>query len=375
MNLKNNFFKAARIAVLGVVFFACENKNTDDPVGPGISEPAKYVVATTTNYAEGHLTVLKAGATVADTNRLSFSGDAFITSYEGSIYVIDRTRAVITKVIGAIMDTAHVDYQLNVGTGTNPQAIVFESLTRAYVLRYGSVYLLTFNPTTGEIVDSISLLSLVAHAGTENAAALPRMSCAAVANGKLYVACQRLDDNWTVSDTSKVAVIGTGTNAIIKTINLVFKNPVDMHLSDSKLYISGVGSYGDPADGGLEEIDIAADTSVGGLISEAGLGGGSIGCFVVAGNKGYISLSNSSYENKMIPFRFDLHICYPALNFIYSLATGQSLVYDGEYVYAAEASSADPTGIVVVDPSDDAKVCGPISTGLAPYALTVLEVE
>jgi hypothetical protein len=50
------------------------------------------------------------------------------------------------------------------------------------------------------------------------------------------------------------------------------------------------------------------------------------------------------------------------------------MAYDGTYLYIGDRSTTDP-GVVVIDPSDNSKVAGPIDVGsLPPSAIAVLKV-
>jgi len=123
--------------------------------GPG------YVVATTTDvqYSEGNVTTCQKNTTGIRSNLLSIGSDVVPTSYNGALYLIDRTNATLTRINGETINTttAHdIPYAVSLGAASNPQAIAFYSSTKAYVARLNALNLLIINPATGDSIGAVS---------------------------------------------------------------------------------------------------------------------------------------------------------------------------------------------------------------------------
>ncbi len=207
------------------------------------------------------------------------SGDAVARSYEGLIYVVNRFGADNIQVIDPAAGFSTIR-QFSVGPGSNPQDICFVSETRAFVSRYESAELWEVDPTTGEHTDSIDLSPLADGDG------IPEMHSMFIADGKLFLALQRLDrDNyWVPVPPSYLAVIDLEDNSLIDVdpetpgiqgIRLSATNPNSFIIEDpttGNLLLGECGAYG-AADGGIEAVDPLTMTSQGMLIDEATLGG------------------------------------------------------------------------------------------------------
>lgn len=139
---------------------------------------------------------------------------------------------------------------------SNPYDLIFVSSVKAYLLRYGKTKAWIINPSaTTEAEFKIGELDLSDYADSDG---IPEMAGAVIANGKLFIICQRLDrdDWWEPSNTAYVAVFNTATDTEIDTgqgeadglkgIPLPIRNPLGIqYIADNDtVYVQGIGSYG-----------------------------------------------------------------------------------------------------------------------------------
>jgi hypothetical protein len=151
---------------------------------------------------------------------------------------------------------------------SNPYDLVFVSMTKAYVIRYGASSIWIVNPSVksseGDLF-KIGEIDLSAY----DSDGLPQMSAAVLHNNKLYVSMQAMDASYVPGD-AYLAVIDTITDQEIDInsdplngMQLTIKNPLEMDIIDDSLLIVGAGRYERwwvpaPAEftGGIEKINI-----------------------------------------------------------------------------------------------------------------------
>jgi len=97
------------------------------------------------------------------------------------------------------------------------------------------------------------------------------MAAITAQGGYVFVALQRLNYKYSALDTSLVLVIDASTKAVVKTIPLMFRNPISATVRDGVWYLSGVQGYYDLL-GGVEKIDLTTRTHAGVVVTEALLG-------------------------------------------------------------------------------------------------------
>jgi len=205
--------------------------------------------------------------------------DPVLRESEGLLYVIGRLGCGDIEVIDPD-DDYNVLQSFSVGANLNPQDIALLSPTRGYVTRYDSNWVLEVNPTTGAILDSVSLQVF---ADDDGFAELSRM---AYVGPYLFVQVQRLDRSQFYSPVgdSYLAVIDTFSGELVDVnpgtqevdgISLAGTNPFgEMWLdeSGSALWVSEVGSFG-VFDGGIDRVDVNNWVSTGFVTTEADLSG------------------------------------------------------------------------------------------------------
>tara|TARA_R110001592_G_scaffold138511_5_gene357740 strand:- start:39491 stop:40690 length:1200 start_codon:yes stop_codon:yes gene_type:complete len=151
---------------------------------------------------------------------------------------------------------------------SNPYDLVFVSMTKAYVIRYGAPSIWIVDPSVksseGDLF-KVGEIDLSAY----DSDGIPQMSAAILHNNRLYVVMQVMDASFIPGD-AYLAVIDTITDQEIDLdseplngMQLNIKNPVELDIVDDSLLIAGAGRYERwwvpaPAEftGGIEKINI-----------------------------------------------------------------------------------------------------------------------
>ena len=193
--------------------------------------------------------------TVLNDQLSSATSDITVNAYGAYYYRLGRYQADnITKVHVTAPNSPIWQYTTNDSgeSDSNPYDLVFVSSAKAYLLRYGSTKAWIVNPSAstqgGFKIGELDLSSYV------DADGIPEMAKGVIANGKLFIILQRLDDMFCPSNTAYVAVFDVATDTEIDTgkgesgkkgIPLPIKNPLSMQYvaQNNRIYIQGVGSY------------------------------------------------------------------------------------------------------------------------------------
>jgi len=204
----------------------------------------------------------------------SATSDISVKAYGAYYYRLGKFQADnITKVHVNAPDSPIWQYTTN-GSGesdSNPYDLVFVSSTKAYLLRYGATKAWIVNPSTGpEGPLKIGELDLSSYAIAADD--VPEMAKGVIANGKLFIILQRLDDMLCPSNTAYVAVFDVATNTEIDTgkdeggkkgIPLPIRNPLSIQYlpENNRIYVQGMGSFPNICDpkyeytGGIVSLD------------------------------------------------------------------------------------------------------------------------
>ncbi|MEZ4529194.1 MAG: hypothetical protein R2941_25050 [Desulfobacterales bacterium] len=257
--------------------------------------------------------------------------DITVSAYENFFYRIERFQADnVTK-----FDIANPSVPVwqfstldsgETGSG-NPYGLYFVNSQKAYLLRYGKSKAWIVNPSAAAQSEfKIGELDLSAYADDDG---IPEMNSAAIAEGKLFVTLQRLDQNngWLPSHTAYVAVFDTATdteitvcsacaanNGGVKGIALPIRNigAIQYLEENSSIYVQGVGDYGsswsgrDPEySGGIVRID--PDTYAVSMILDDGDAdnhpyGNISGMSIVSADKGYFAGYDGWGDNTLYEF-------------------------------------------------------------------------
>ena len=238
--------------------------------------PVTAAVATVaSDYTSGAHSIIsgdETGEFVALNNLAPDSSDISIAAYGDSFYRIGRLFGGnnITRYRFDAPQTALWQFSVD-DTGSavssNPYDIVFVSETKAYVLRYNSTRVWIVNPSAASEADfKLGEIDLSAYGGDDG---VPDMGAAVIANGKLFIALQRLEGpTYQVVNDAYIAVIDIATDTEIdagipgdtlKGIPLQVRNPTDLvYQADSNtLFVQGSGSFFPQTySGGIETINV-----------------------------------------------------------------------------------------------------------------------
>ena len=328
----------------------------------------------TSDYSTGSLSAMDLSSRAVSKDVASVFSDAAIRFYGGLIYVVNRFGQDNIQVIdpGAGYTTLR---QFSTGSGTNPQDIAFASATQAYVSLYERSYIQECNPSTGALLDTISLSQFA------DGDHLPEMAHMTMVGNLLFVAIQRLDrlNGYVPSGPGLVAVVNTLTNTLIdmdpiapgtQAILLTVANPVTdfVHVpGTTQLWMGCAGEFG-LNDGGIEAIDAATLREVGVVSTEAQLGGDIGDVEWYSASHSYAIVSDASYNSSLVSFNpatgakigtvrspggFSLPVC--ALD-----DRGELLVAD---------NGISTAGLYLYSAGTDALLAGPLNCGLPPVAI------
>lgn len=194
--------------VLGatLTFIACEDSSTP----PVIYHPphGEFAFVTTTDYSTGAGSIVFADTLYQAVNNVaSIHADALARAYDRRIYVLNRQGADNIQVLDPAAGFATIK-QFSVGNGADPEDIVFQSRSRAFVSRYNEDQLWIVNPNSGQRSGQIDFSWLA------DSDLIPEMSHMAMVGTRIFVAIQRLDRNTPFHDptgTSYVAVFDAST--------------------------------------------------------------------------------------------------------------------------------------------------------------------
>jgi hypothetical protein len=359
--------------------WGCGKKN-DNPSASQSTQVTESIVAVSISqdYSEGNIGMYSISDSIAYPNLLSVYSDNDIRTYNGAIYVLERYgKDNIIRISGTVIADSTVVYEKNIGASVNIQDIAFISSTKAYVTQYANSQVVVFNPSTGEKTGtSIDLSDYVAYSGTDSATSTPSCSRALYYNGKVYIACQRLKapegGYLQAGDTSLIVVVNTVSDTVERVIRLAYKNPQELSICNEKLYVAGVGIWG-ANDGGIECIDLSADTNAGTIADEASFSGDVESIIVVSDTKGYAIISTPTYTTEAYSFNPQTKTKGSKISGIDSPCANH-IAFDGKYVYIGDRSTTSP-GIVVIDPATDTKIGDTKYIGLPPNSLAFLEIE
>jgi hypothetical protein len=365
------------LGIISILFFGCLHKN--NPTSPQQTASVQSIVGVSVSYdyTAANMGLYSIPDSIAYKNLLSIYSDNDIRTYDGAIYVLERSgKDNLIKITGSIISNATVTYEKNIDASVNIQDIAFINSTKAYITQYGSSQLAIVDPSTGlKSSKSINLSVFNTYAGTDSAAEVPYMNREVYYNGKVYVACQRLKapagGYIHAADTSKLVVINATNDSIENALNLIYKNPIELSLCNGKLYVAGVGVWG-ISDAGIEEIDLTTGSNIGSVATESAFSGDIASIIVVSDTIGYAVISDlTTYATSLYSFNPQTKTVGARIAGIDAPCSGH-LAFDGNYVYVGDRSSTAP-GIAIIDPLTDTKIGETKNIGLPPNSLALLE--
>ncbi|HET6462629.1 MAG TPA: hypothetical protein VFH33_02420, partial [Candidatus Krumholzibacteria bacterium] len=289
---------------------ACE----EETVAPHPPVHGYFAFVTTTDYQTGSSSIVTADDSVltARNDVASVHSDALARSYNGLIYVLNRQGADNIQIIDPLAGFI-TRKQFSVGNGADPEDIVFQNSSRAFVTRYNEEQLWIVNPNTGQHSGQIDFSWLA------DADLVPEMAHMVKVGSRVFVAVQRLDRNTPFFDptgTSYVAVFdavteqfidANGATAGTQAITLTGSNPFGelvYNTASGKIWVPTSGFLGlnDGSDAGLELIDPAGLTTSGIVINETTLGGSITDVVALDANRGAAIISDSNFNTLLVGF-------------------------------------------------------------------------
>ena len=360
--------------------------HSTDTIGIVVSSPMALesgVFVVTSDFTTGSTAFLALDAEAADTDLLAVHSDAVARFFDGKVYIINRLGADNILVLDE-GDLRTPLVQFSVGNGSNPQDIEVLSADKAYVTRLARTELAIVDPRNGDELGTIDLSAFADDDG------FPEMTQMAQAGSRVYVLTQRLDTNdpfYAPTGTSYVVVIDTDTDSLVdmddstdgvQGIELAAPNPNAIVAIGSKLIVSEVASFSDRS-GGIEVLELSVDgsevSSHGLVIGETALGGDINTIAMADESRGYAIISDENFANHVVPFDLATGEVGARLE---ELSTGfmQSLEIDGDRLIVADPGTfADPdgAGLMIFDVTSAELVAGPISTGLPPVSIAILD--
>ncbi len=373
-------FKNSRSALLcllpalagALALAACE----EDSVSSGLPPVQGYFAfVTTTDYQTGSASVVSADDSVlAAVNDVALlHSDALARAYGGLIYALNRQGADNVTVIDPL-DGFRIRRQFSTGNGSDPEDIVFQNASRAFVSRYNENQVWIVNPNTGQRSGLIDFSWLA------DADLVPEMAHMVKVGNRVLVAIQRLDRSTPFFDptgTSYVAVFDAGSEQFIdaepgtsgtQAIKLGGVNPFGemvYNTASGKIWVPTVGYFG-IADGGIEVLDPVTLTTGGIVITETTLGGDVTDVVALDANRGAAIVSDSNFNTLLVGFDLTTPT---SIDTIY--APGSFALQDAERsrdgrIFVSDRSVALP-GIRVFRGSDHTQITtNPIDVGLPP---------
>jgi hypothetical protein len=358
-------------------------------VGPTLADLPARAAATkgfvlTTDYTTGTLSVVDLDTRAVTADVAMVSPDPFARWHDGLLYVVNRLGYDNVQVISPAGGYATVR-QFSTGSGTNPQDIAFASASKAYVSRLGSPDLLIVDPRSGSPTGAISL------AAWADADGIPEAAHMTMVGSLLFVALERLT-NFVPADTGLVVVIDTQADTVydadpftagLQVVRLPGMNPATdfallpsgAPMAASRLFIGCTGRWG-VLDGGVAEIVVpgwaqgtpAAITCVGYAITESALGGDVAVVTAYGASHSYAIVSDATYNTSLVAWDPDAGT---RLGTLYAPG-GYSIAGVGlderRELYVCNSSFEAP-GLHVFAAGGDARLAGPIATGMPPVQI------
>jgi outer membrane protein assembly factor BamB len=241
-----------------------------------------------------------------DIDHAVISSDAVGRWHDGLYYIVNRGAANL-QVLDPSQGYTTV-YQVGLGTGRNPQDIVFAADGTAWIPCYDEAVLLEVDPADGAILATYST------AGFADTDGLPETSWVVRRGHLLAMTCQRLDRNnwWQPADTAQLLIFDLTTRTwvdadpapgiqgvVLDGINPSSKpEPVG---TGYEVRVGSAGQYGID-DGGVETVNLLTGQTTGLQVTESQLGGDLLDFVVSSPSRGYAIVSDSSFRTSLVSF-------------------------------------------------------------------------
>ena len=327
-------------------------------------------------------------------------GDYVLNSYQSDVFHIGRFGTdTIEKYNAVDLDSQVWSYSTQDdqdSNSRNPYAIISASSTKAYLIRYGSDKVWVVNPQAEQAEDfKIGELDLAGYVPTNNSSNTPNPSAAAITDGKLFIAMQRMSDAFS-PNTAYVAVFDVSTDQELETsantddnvkgIPLVGLNPLINSVTsfDNNVYITTRNSYSgvDLSMSQIEVID-TVNYSLDTVLSAQDIEGNTAGFInasvVVSASKGYFVANETFFS----PSYFELSTVYqfnPSTGNILEANVAETGTEQISHIALDSAdflwlSVSNPTspGVDIVDTDNNMKTIPRLATELNPGSIVFIE--
>ncbi len=370
-------------------------------VSVGVSDevdPATNAVVQLSDSSTSQIALID-GQTQTVTSQLLIreKSDYSINTYQSDIYHIGRFEIdTITKYNVANLTDSDWSYSTNAPNDgdSNTYSIVFLNENKAYLIRYGAAKVWIVNPNAQQFEDfKIGELNLAEYVLPGNQNGIPRASAAIVNNGRLYIALQRLEDDFNaapsyiaVFDTATDEEIETNTNADdgLKGIPLAGRNPLENSLTifNDKIYVTTQGGYrgGDIAYSRIEEIS-TIDYTVRPVLAVSNIPDSTTRAFnasvIVSAEKGYFFTSgfDANWNETSTLYEFN-----PTTGEVVATDVGGNgteiisfIALDKSNILWVSAKNEGTPGIDLIDTVTNTKVATRMLTGANPKAIRFID--
>jgi hypothetical protein len=271
--------KITPLLIATSLLFGCGADNNNKKKDFSILQDSYAVQSVASDYSSSQVAI---GSIIGDRSATQGlltqdKSDFTISTYENNLYHIGRrnidtiSRYETTQSITSSEWTYGTNYD-NEGSA-NTKTLVQQNANNGYLIRYGSNFVLQVDPSA-VLEENFVKAKIDLSAYTFPGAEYPRMKDAVIANNKLFVAMQRLDNDFQTQQ-AYIAVIDLETNTEIDTdpqqdglqgIPLNATNTFTLVEHNGQLYAAGRGGYNSDT-GGLDKID-ASTYAVTPLIDE-----------------------------------------------------------------------------------------------------------
>ena len=342
--------------IAALTFAACDildSKSPEDRFGAAFVYLSDYQSAAIGTFDVGDSAVSVSSLSPVHT-------DVALRSDRGRVFVIERFGKDAIIVLDPESPGAPLA-NYGVGTGTNPQDIVIESLSRAYVIRLAAPDVLVINPMTGDSLDTIDLSAYA------DADGLPEMVHAELHDGKLYVLLQLLDINAWYAPTGpgKLAVIDAATGTVDRVVTLTIENPAEFVVDNGTVYVVG-GGYGDLSSGGVDRISPGATAM---RLTDGSSLNGRPSSVVMAGNRLWTVVSQDWPYGKVYGVNPQSGAVVDSLS---GLVSPSSIATDGSVLLVGD-TDMEGAGIVAFDALDGTRVQDKVETPLPPRSMVFVK--
>lgn len=341
--------------VLVLALAACTPPDGDDT-----SDATPHgAVVSTTDFAVGALAAVDLDTFAVDDALATTSSDPFVQVEDGLVYQVNGFGVDSVSVYEPGAFDAPVA-QFSTGTGTSPRYVARID-DKLFVSLYETDHLAVLDPDDGT---SLGEVDLSAWAGTDG---IPEAATMVEANGKLYVALERLDrtDGAWSDDGGHVVEVDPATLTVARGWAVGPSPKVYPHPTDPAKLMVRTGLYAQ-AVGGVGELDPAAATQPARTLDAATLGFGISEWAAAPTGKAIAIAEHADYSYTVECYHPDQGVATvlgPTFDWLANPA-----VDDRGRAWIPLRSFDGASGLVVIDTATCAVVStAPIGTILPPY--------